>query len=203
MGPDQRVYAFTWRGKDGDLTMCHNNFDFVEGELVDKVLDTIHSASDNETMIAYAWNGSRFDNWIILNLLKKHYRKLLWVHDIVINSGNELLMFKLTTNRDNGSKTTIIFKDPKKMFNVSIPEACKVFGIFNGKHEFNHDEIDEAYMDGTFGDYIVKNRMRIMDYCRQDGILLEELSNCIKDLYTKENINIYTTLTRSVASSIC
>ena len=202
VGPDQRVYAYTWRCKDGDMTICHNDFDFIEGELVNKVVDTIHTAGDNETIIAYAWNGSRFDNWIMFNLLKKHYKKKLWVHDIVINSGNELLMFKLTINRDNGSKVTMIFKDPKKMFSVSIPEACKVFNINEGKHEFNHDDVDKHYLNGTFDNFIRENRLKIMDYVRQDGVLLEQITNCISELYKKEDINMLTTLTRSVASSI-
>ena len=178
--------------------MCHHNFDLIENSIVEKILDRLEEAGNNDTTIAYVRNGSRFDNWIIFKLLKAKYNKKLWVRDIIVNSGNEILSFKLTHNDRH-----MIFRDPKKLFSVSIPEACKVFGIRHGKHEFNHDEVDEAYVNGTFGDYIVKNRMRIMDYCRQDGILLEELSNCIKDLYAKENINIYTTLTRSVASSIC
>ena len=198
VGPDQRVYAFTWRDSRGDKTMCHHDFDLIEGSITEKVLDCLKETGTGDTVIAYAWNGSRFDNWIMFKLLKAKYNKKLWVHDIVVNSGNEILSFKLTHNDRH-----MIFRDPKKLFSVSIPEACKVFGIKHGKHEFNHDEVDEAYVNGTFGDYIVKNRMRIMDYCRQDGILLEELSNCIKDLYAKEDINIYTTLTRSVASSIC
>ena len=198
VGPDQRVYAYTWRDSRGDKTMCHHNFKEVENSLTNKVLDCLKETGTGDTVIAYAWNGSRFDNWIMFKLLKAKFNKKLWVHDIVVNSGNEILSFKLTVNDRH-----MIFRDPKKLFSVSIPEACKVFGIRHGKHEFNHDEVDEAYVNGTFGDYIVKNRMRIMDYCRQDGILLEELSNCIKDLYAKENINIYHTLTRSVASSIC
>ena len=197
VGPDQRVYAFTWRDNRGDETICHHNFDEVESLVVEKVLDRLEDTGDDETVIAYAWNGSRFDNWILFKLLKEKYRKKLWVHDIIINSGNEILSFKLTFNNKH-----MIFRDPKKLFSVSIPEACKVFGIRHGKHEFNHDEVDEAHINGTFGDYIVNNRMRIMDYCRQDGILLEELSNCIKDLYAKEGINIHTTLTRSIASSL-
>ena len=198
VGPDQRVYAFTWRDSRGDKTMCHHNFDEIERSITTKVIDCLNDTGTGDTVMAYAWNGSRFDNWIMFKLLKAKFNKKLWVRDIVVNSGNEILSFKLTHNDKH-----MIFRDPKKLFSVSIPEACKVFGIRHGKHEFNHDEVDEAYVNGTFGDYIVKNRMRIMDYCRQDGILLEELSNCIKDLYAKENINIYHTLTRSVASSIC
>ena len=198
VGPDQRVYAYTWRSFRGDETICHNNTDTTENLLVERVIRNLEEAGDDDTVMAYAWNGSRFDNWIMFKLLKQKFNKKLWIHDIVVNSGNEILSFKLTFNNKH-----MIFRDPKKLFSVSIPEACKVFGIFNGKHEFNHDEVDEAYVNGTFGDYIVNNRIRIMDYCRQDGILLEELSNHIKDLYAKENINIYHTLTRSVASSIC
>ena len=198
VGPDQRVYAYTWRDSRGDMTMCHHNFDYIENSIALKVIDCLKETGTGDTVMAYAWNGSRFDNWIMFKLLKAKFNKKLWVHDIIVNSGNEILSFKLTVNEKH-----MIFRDPKKLFSVSIPEACKVFGIRHGKHEFNHDEVDEAYVNGTFGDYIVKNRMRIMDYCRQDGILLEELSNCVKDLYARENINIYHTLTRSVASSIC
>jgi hypothetical protein len=202
VGPDQRVYAFTWRHKDGDMTICHNNTEDVEIELAKKILETLEEMGDDDTAIAYAWNGSRFDNWIIMNIMKRKFNKRLWVHDIIINSGNELLMFKLTLKKPNDKKTTIIFKDPKKMFSISISEACKVFGIIEGKHDFNHDEVDEVYMNGTFDEYIKKNRERILNYVRQDGTLLEQITNCIKELYIKENINIYSTLTRSVASSI-
>jgi hypothetical protein len=203
VGPDQRIYAFTWRCYSGDLTMCHNNYDYIEGCIIDKVLDTAYSLADDETLIAYAWNGSRFDNWIMFKLLKKKFNKKLWIHDIIINSANELLSFKLTIKASGRSKPThIVFKDPKKMFSVSIPEACKVFNINEGKHDFNHDEVDEAYMQGKFDEYIKENKGRMMDYVRQDGVILEKLTNCIAALYKQENINMYTVLTRSVASSI-
>jgi hypothetical protein len=204
-GPDQRIYAFTWRHKRGDLTMAHNNVDYVEQELVNKLLDTAQSCPDNEKharIVVYAWNGSRFDNWILFKLLKTKLHKKLWVHDIIINSGNELLMFKLTTTKINGNTCTMIFKDPKKMFSMSIPEACKVFGLEEGKHDFNHDDVDESYMNGTFDEFIKNNRLKILDYVRQDGVILEKLTNCISELYKKEDIDISSTLTRSVASSI-
>ena len=202
VGPDQRVYAFTWRHKDGDLTICHNNFDEVEEQLVNKVMSVINNADDNSTTITYSWNGSRFDNWIVFKLLKKKFNKKLWIHDIIVNSGNELLTFKLTLNDGGETQRHMVFKDPKKMFSVSIPEACKVFNINEGKHEFNHDEVDKAYMEGEFDDFIKENRVRIVDYVRQDGVLLEMLTNEIVKLYAQENINMYTVLTRSVASSI-
>jgi hypothetical protein len=202
VGADQRVYAFTWRHKDGDLTVCHNNFDDVEEQLVNKILLTLENADSNSTTIAYAWNGSRFDSWIIFKLLKKKYEKKLWIHDIIINSGNELLMFKLTLNDGGEIQRHMVFKDPKKMFSVSIPEACKVFGISEGKHDFNHDEVDEAYTQGKFDDYIKETRGKIVDYVRQDGVLLEELTKQIAKLYSQEDINMHTVLTRSVASSI-
>lgn len=205
VGPDQRIYAFTWRHTSGDMTICHNDHNYTESAFTEKIMDTINSAGDGDTIMAYAWNGSRFDNWIALKLLKAKYNKRLWIHDIIINSGNELLSFKLTitrTNDDGPKYVHMIFKDPKKMFSVSIPEACKVFNINEGKHEFNHDEVDKVYMDGTFDNFIKENRLRITDYVRQDGLLLEKLTGCIKKLYDAENINMYTTLTRSVASSI-
>ena len=71
----------------------------------------------------------------MFKLLKAKYNKKLWVRDIIVNSGNEILSFKLTYNDRH-----MIFRDPKKLFSVSIPEACKVFGIKHSKHEFNHDE---------------------------------------------------------------
>ena len=88
--------------------------------------------------------GSRFDNWIMFKLLKAKFNKKLWVHDIIVNSGNEILSFKLTVNNEKH----MIFRDPKKLFSVSLyTEACKVFGIRHGKTcEFNHDEVDEACM---------------------------------------------------------
>ena len=203
VGPDQRVYAFTWRHHSGDMVMCHNNFDTVERALTVKVLDTARAMEDNSTLIVYAWNGCRFDNWITFKLLKKEFNKKLWIRDIIINSGNELLSFKLTY-RDAGRKNPVhvIFKDPKKMFNVSIPEACKVFNINEGKHKYDHDEVDRAYMDGRFDKYIEKNKERIWDYVEQDGILLEKITGCITELYAREDINMYNVLTRSVASSI-
>jgi hypothetical protein len=202
-GPDQRVYAFTWRHSKGDLTITHNDVDYVEQELTNKLLDTIMNAADNNNkIIVYAWNGSRFDNWILLKLLKVKLHRKLWIHDIIINSGNELLMFKLTTTKINGNSSTMIFKDPKKMFSMSIPEACKVFGLEEGKKDFNHDDVDKHYLNGTFDEFIRDNKRKILEYVRQDGIILEKLTNCISDIYKKENINIATTLTRSVASSI-
>lgn len=202
VGPEQKIYAFTWRHKDGDLTLCHNNSEYVESEFLDKVVTTLERAADDETIIAYAWNGSRFDNWIAFKLINAKYKKQFWIHDIIINSGNELLMFKVTFDPGNGSAPRhMVFKDPKKMFSVSIPEACKMFNI-EGKHDFNHDDVDQAYMDGSFDEYIRKNRMKIMEYVRQDGVILEKVTNCIKEIYAKEDINMYSTLTRSVASSL-
>jgi hypothetical protein len=201
-GPDQRVYAFTWRHTGGDMTMCHDDHDYIEQEFVNKIMDTIMSAEDNGHIVAYSWNGSRFDSWIALKLLKKAYNKKLWIHDIIINSGNELLTFKLTITRENGTKVNMVFKDPKKMFSVSISEACKVFNISEGKHEFDHNEVDEHYMNNTLDKFIKENRMKITDYVRQDGLLLEKLTICINKLYEHENINMHTVLTRSVASSV-
>ena len=201
VGADQRIYAFTWRHINGDLTICHNNFHDVEEQLVNKILETINSAEDNSTTIAYSWNGSRFDNWIVFKLLKKKYNKKLWIHDIIVNSGNELLTFKLTV-QDGENKRHMVFKDPKKMFSVSIPEACKVFSINEGKNEFDHDEVDRCYMENSFDDYIKENRMKILDYVRQDGVLLEMITKEIAILYKKEDINMCTVLTRSVASNI-
>ncbi|PIA12566.1 hypothetical protein COEREDRAFT_90171 [Coemansia reversa NRRL 1564] len=223
VGPDQRVYAFTWRHKDGDLTICHNNFDEVEEQLVNKVMSVINNADDNSTTITYSWNGSRFDNWIVFKLLKKKFNKKLWIHDIIVNSANELLTFKLTLNDGGETQRHMVFKDPKKMFSVSIPEACKVFfpngispapGFVIGsqseplgnnkmkKHEFDHDKVDKAYMEGGLDDFIKENWVIIVDYVRQDGVLLEELTKQIAKLYAQEDINMYTVLTRSVASSI-
>ncbi|PIA12569.1 hypothetical protein COEREDRAFT_90169 [Coemansia reversa NRRL 1564] len=205
VGPDQRVYAFTWRHKDGDLTICHNNLDEVEHQLTEKILDTIEGIGDGETVTAYSWNGSRFDSWIVFKLLKKKYNKRLWVHDIIANSANELLTFKLTINDGGENIRHMVFKDAKKMFSVSIPEACKVFaggGVELKKHEFDHDEVDKAYMEGGFDDFIKENRGKILDYVRQDGVLLEVLTKEIAKLYAREDINMYTVLTRSVASSI-
>jgi hypothetical protein len=202
VGPDQRIYAFTWRHTSGDMSICHSDHNYVEGEFINRVMDTINSAGDNDSIVVYSWNGSRFDNWIALKLLKKAYNRRLWIHDIIINSGNEMLMFKLTVTKDNGSVVNMIFKDPKKMFSVSIPEACKVFNINEGKNEFNHDEVDACYMDGTFDKFVNNNKNKIIEYVRQDGVLLEKLSECIKKLYERENINMNTVLTRSVASSI-
>jgi|GEM_PF-4095917 len=202
VGSDQRVYAFTWRHSSGDMTVCHDNYDRVEKLLVDKILDTIDSAGDNTSISSYAWNGSRFDNWIVLKLLKKAYNKKLWVKDIIINSGNELLTFKLTINRTNGTKVDMIFKDPKKLFSVSLSEAAKIFNINEQKIEFNHDDVDSAYMNSTFDLFINKNKTRIMEYVRMDGILLEKVVGCIAELYKKEGIKISSIITRSVASTI-
>ena len=214
VGADQHVYAFTWRHKDGDLTICHNNFDEVETCLTEKILDTVEGIGSGDTVTVYSWNGSRFDSWIVFKLLKKKYNKKLWVHDIIINSANELLSFKLTINDGGNDVRHMVFKDAKKMFSVSIPEACKVF-FPNGistcgtqvagemkKHDFDHDEVDQCYQNNTFDDYIKTNRGKILDYVRQDGVLLEKLTEQIAKLYEQEDINMYTVLTRSVASSI-
>jgi len=186
VGSDQRVYAFTWRHSSGDMTVCHDDCDRVEKLFVDKVLDTIDSVGDNISISSYAWNGSRFDNWIVLKLLKRAYNEKLWVKDIIINSGNELLTFKLTVNRINGAKVDMVFKDPKKLFSVSLSEAAEIFNINERKIEFNHDDVDSAYTSGTFDLFINKNKVRIMEYVRMDGILLEKVVGCIAELYRKE-----------------
>lgn len=202
VGSDQRVYAFTWRHSSGDMTVCHDDCDRVEKLFVDKVLDTIDSVGDNISISSYAWNGSRFDNWIVLKLLKRAYNEKLWVKDIIINSGNELLTFKLTVNRINGAKVDMVFKDPKKLFSVSLSEAAEIFNINERKIEFNHDDVDSAYTSGTFDLFINKNKVRIMEYVRMDGILLEKVVGCIAELYRKEGIKISSIVTRSVASTI-
>ena len=60
VGPDQRVYAYTWRDSRGDKTMCHHNFDEIEASLTTKVLDCLKETGTDDTVMAYAWNGSRY-----------------------------------------------------------------------------------------------------------------------------------------------
>jgi len=199
---DQRVYAFTWRHSSGDMTVCHSNYNQIEELFVNKILNTIDSCGDNTTISSYAWNGSRFDSWIVLKLLKNSQYKKLRIHDIIINSGNELLTFKLTVNRTNGTKVNMIFKDPKKLFSVSLDEASKIFNINKQKIDFNHENVDNAYMNGRFEDFINENKTHIINYVKMDGILLEKVVSCISELYKKENIKINSIITRSVASSI-
>lgn len=201
VGPDQRVYAFTWRHKKGDLTVCHNNYDQVEDMLVEHVYDVLSAGATDEKIIAYSWNGSHFDSWIMFKLLKRKYNKKLWIHNIIINSGNELLSFTITLTL-NGSKTHMVFKDAKKMFNLPLEEACDTFGIQDGKLKLEHNDIDKAFSDNTFDEYIRLNRSKIIEYVRRDGVVLEQVTKEIAALYTKQNINMYTVLTRSVASSI-
>ena len=60
------------------MTICHNNPEDVEIELCKKVIETLDKCPNNENIVVYSWNGSRFDNWIIFKLLKAKYNKKLW-----------------------------------------------------------------------------------------------------------------------------
>lgn len=133
----QRVYSYCIKIGDFVETVCDFDVNIVEGQLV-RTLRNI-----NGKVYLYAWNGSRFDNRILLPLL---IRENVHCNNVVLNNANELLSFKLYTNDDN----FVIFRDPCKLFPSTLSEASKHFGLekFGKLSSVDHLEIETMYMKG-------------------------------------------------------
>ena len=199
VGREQRPYAFSFMSRNREITLCNQDSEYIEREFISNLIRFLDERPPDYSVVAYAWNGSRFDNWIALKILKKNYRTGLRVKDIVVNSANELLSFTLMVS---GAK--MIFRDPKKLFSISIPEACKIFNLEDNKEEFNHDIVEKTYYEESknFEDFITYNRDKIISYVRKDVELLFKITMKIRELYKEEDINILSVMTRSVASNI-
>ena len=195
VGREQRPYAFSFMSRNREITLCNQDSEYIEREFISNLIRFLDERPPDYSVVAYAWNGSRFDNWIALKILKKNYRTGLRVKDIVVNSANELLSFTLMVS---GAK--MIFRDPKKLFSISIPEACKIFNLEDNKEGFNHDIVEKTYYEESknFENFITYNRDKIISYVRKDVELLFK----IRELYKEEDINILSVMTRSVVSNI-
>jgi len=196
VGVEQRVYAFSIMSDFGDLTVCDTDYDFVEMKLAHELIRICNSQADNDSRVCYSWNGSRFDNWIALKLIKKYFKRQVWIKGTIINSANELLVFTIEMNNKR-----LIFKDPKKLFSVPLNDAADLFNIGCLKESMDHNLIEKHYYENTLYDYIESNRDKLISYVRQDTKMLSKIVEHIMSIYSKDNVDSIKVLTRSVAST--
>ncbi|OZJ01462.1 hypothetical protein BZG36_05705, partial [Bifiguratus adelaidae] len=194
VGEDQRVYAYSIKTKYFEKTIVNDDLDWVEKELRRDIANLLESQI--EPYVAFAWNGSRFDSYVMMKILK-HNNRDFYVSNIIINSGNELLNFTATANNKK-----ITFRDPKKLFDQTLEGASNILGILSSKNEQDHDMIEKAYYEGQFKEYLSQEYKKIRDYVRQDVRILQNVTTKIKELYGLDNLPIRSLLTRSMAASL-
>jgi hypothetical protein len=152
--------------------------------------------NQSKPYVAYAWNGSRFDSYVMMKILKQN-SKDFYISNIIINSGNELLNFTANINDKK-----ISFRDPKKLFNETLEEASQILGVLLTKNEVNHDAVEEAYYEDRLKEYILQNCDIFKNYVRQDVQILQNVTMKIKGLYSSDKLPIRSLLTRSMAASL-
>ncbi len=131
------------------------------------------------------FNGSSFDNFILLNYLLKCDDDKISISDIFYN-GNQLLNFKI-----NGRHT--MFDLHKHLTQGSLKEICENFKIKKcSKQSFDHNIAQNKYLDGTLINYMTGNK-ELIEYNNYDVIslacLFKKYSEVLKQIpIVKNNI---------------
>ena len=174
-----RVYSFSFINNDTNevLTIADHDVDYVERQLVLYIKDQLSSnPGTSTTYFLYAWNGSRFDHRIIMNLLKSNNFN---IKNILINGGNEILSASIQYQM---SPNKIMLRDPCKIFPGSLNTIASLFGL-SSKEDFDHDELEQQYRNKhTWKNYFNTIKQKILNYNTHDTRLCEKITIQLKKL---------------------
>jgi hypothetical protein len=144
--------------------------------------DFINHILKVENKIICAYNGSGFDNFIILNYLKN---KNIEIKNIIISNGN-ILSFKFG---EDGKENK--FFDLYRFINSSLSDACEAYNIENKKMKFNVLKIQSWKL-------AEKYRNEVEPYLKYDVLSLSELFFTFNNsIYQNDGINITKYITLS------
>ncbi len=201
VGEKQQIYAYSIKTPYCSSTIVHADVEEVEYCLMNDISNMLKEIPNNESIIMYSWNGSRFDSYIMLRILAKQDR--FKVDRLIINSANELLTFRVRLGDNSGS---ILFRDPCKLFPNTLEGAAGILGLEICKStNVDHDEIERNFISNEWSRYLNDQRNVIYTYVQQDVYLLINVVNGIRSLYSHKNeyaLPLRVCLTRSMASSI-
>lgn len=180
-----RVYCFSILCGNYLFTCCRRDVNFVEAILIDRLSSICNNKGK---YYLHAWNGSRFDHQILMRVIQRtNYR----LKHSVFNDAKELISAVISIQ-----DSTVILRDPCKMFPCTLEEACATFGVDMSKDKLpvTHDEIQQNW------NYIEKYESLISSYCEKDVIMLSKVVDKLVLLYEGEDMVYRNYFTRSMAS---
>lgn len=175
--PTYKPYCIGVRRHDDTQTVTTFWGEGCLGKFTDYILD-IDGPSE---VIFYAWNGSGFDNLLILGRFTD--LGVLICEDGFIKKGGRLVAFSVISPR---TRVKITFKDPLLLYPSSLLEACKTLGAppHMVKGDFEHNLV---YDIDTASEY----KEEILDYLRTDVMALGFVTSTIgENMYTTYGIDI-------------
>ena len=153
-------------------TECIVGFDCSD-KFVDVLAKDDRDTPANEDNVLISYNGSRFDHFILAESLAKE--DLLSTRSLFIANGSIL---KLTFG-------TFRALDLCKFVMAPLKKACKDFGCKLNKLSFDHNEVQNAYNNGKFKEWLKKNKRKLMKYNNMDVNSMVELFFKIRSAFIK------------------
>ena len=177
-GDKKKLHKFLYPNNRAPRVICFKGFD-CSTQLLNWIYDNQinYLNKENNRFDFVSFNGSNFDNFILLNALLKQdendlTNKLLNVSDVFYN-GNQILNFKI-----NKKHSTF---DIRKHLVGSLKSCCKGFNVnMCGKLDFDHNKAQKLYQKGKLIDYITDNQ-ELEDYNNMDCISLAIIFKRYKD----------------------
>ena len=156
---------------------------FVQYLLNDVKEGRYNEKSKCTEVVITAYNGSRFDCYLIMEELKRQKVKI----EDLLNQSGQLLKFSFTNK--NGIK--IMPFDLVRFLMCSLNSACKDFDIVNAKTEFDHNKMINW-------NAIKEHKNECVEYLKMDVLALEELYVKVANtFYEKFQINLTNYMTTS------
>jgi hypothetical protein len=187
------AYSMSCLWEDGTwFNVIHYNFEYVADSIRREF--TSHLKNSECTIIyMHAWNGSRFDFRLMIQILANTGGlKLGWR---VFNTAGDILTVDLS-----GEGKKIILRDPCKMYPATLAAAAKEFQLEISKLKVDHDAINDAYLNGTLPQYLYEHEEEITTYNRRDVQLLRDITLKIMAEYKASGLNYEGSVTMSSAA---
>ena len=168
-GDREKLNKFLYPNDRPPRVICFKGYD-CSTQLIKWVCDNqiTYLGKKNNRFDFVSFNGSNFDNFILLNALLRQNEtdldcELLNVSDVFYN-GNQILNFKI-----NMKHSTF---DIRKHLVGSLKDCCEGFKVnMCSKLDFNHNKAQQLHEDNQLMDYIKDNK-ELEEYNNMDCISL-------------------------------
>jgi len=162
--------------------------DNIEDNIEKKIAEFFMRYLDNHVVCLVGFNNSAFDDYILIDILSSHFKKL---SKVLLDSRSRILS-AVYNNK-------FFTKDLYRFLMTSLRKAAKNFKCDINKKSLDHRQVQDHVDNGTFTQYVDINKDSIIEYSLYDVLSLTELYFKVSKSFLKinENMSIDSSVTLS------